>query len=176
MRFYFVVLTSVCTLLGLSATACKADTKVEVKGVHLCCGACVNAVNKVLKDAGVEGKSDRASGTVTFTASDEQAAQKVLNALAEAGFHGDTGSKTLAIKEDSGATAGKVKTVTITGVHNCCQSCCRGIKATLKKVDGVTGDTAKPKVTTFEVTGDFDTAELIKALNAAGFHAKVEKK
>jgi hypothetical protein len=27
---------------------------------------------------------------------------------------------------------------------------------------------------TFDVTGDFDAAELIKALNAAGFHAKVK--
>ena len=36
-------------------------------------------------------------------------------------------------------------------------------------------DTAKPKESSFEVTGDFDAAELVKALNAAGFHAKIEK-
>jgi copper chaperone CopZ len=53
--------------------------------------------------------------------------------------------------------------------------CCKAIKATVKKVDGVTGDTAKPKVSTFTVTGDFDAAALVKALNEAGFHVKVKK-
>ena len=43
------------------------------------------------------------------------------------------------------------------------------------KVNGVTGETAKPKMNTFDVTGDFDAAELVQALNAAGFHVKVSK-
>ena len=42
-------------------------------------------------------------------------------------------------------------------------------------MDGVTGDTARPRATTFEVTGDFDAAALVKALNAAGFSARVEQ-
>lgn len=79
------------------------------------------------------------------------------------------------VKDDSGATPGKVKTLTVTGVHNCCQQCCKLIKAAVKKVPGVTGDTAKPRENTFEVTGDFDAAELVKTLNEAGFHAKVKK-
>ena len=62
----------------------------------------------------------------------------------------------------------------LSGAHNCCGACCRGIKATVKKVEGVTGDTAKPKGDTFEVTGDFDAEDLVKALNAAGFHVKVK--
>ncbi len=33
---------------------------------------------------------------------------------------------------------------------------------------------AKAKVSTAEVTGDFDAAELVKALNKAGFHVKVK--
>jgi len=63
----------------------------------------------------------------------------------------------------------------VTGVHNCCGNCCKAIKETVKKVEGVKSDTAKPKENTFEVTGDFDAAELVKALNAAGFHVKVKK-
>ena len=43
------------------------------------------------------------------------------------------------------------------------------------KVAGVTGNTAKPRMDTFEVTGDFDAEELVKALNAAGYHVKVKK-
>jgi len=81
----------------------------------------------------------------------------------------------LKMKDDSGAEAGKVKSITVSGVHNCCGACCKAIKATVAKVEGVKGETAKPKLETFEVTGDFDAAELVKALNAAGFHVKVKK-
>jgi periplasmic mercuric ion binding protein len=124
---------------------------------------------------GVTGQCDQKAKTVTLMAKDDAAAQKALDALAAAGFHGDTGNKDVAIKDDSGVTKGKVKSLTITGVHNCCAQCCRGIKETVKKVPGVTGDTAKPKMDTFDVTGDFDAEELVKALNTAGFHAKVKK-
>jgi copper chaperone CopZ len=79
------------------------------------------------------------------------------------------------VKDDSGARPGKVKSLTVTGAHNCCGACCRAIKATVKKVEGVQEDTAMPKEKTFTVSGDFDAAELVKALNAAGFHVKVAK-
>jgi len=149
---------------------------VELKNVHLCCGACVKAVGNILKDIeGVKGSCDQRGKTVTITAADEKAARKAIDALSAAGFHGDTGNKELAIQDDSGVSAGKVKTLTLTGIHNCCQSCCRAIKATVKKVEGVSDDDAKPREKTFTVTGDFDATALVKALNAAGFHVKVKK-
>lgn len=174
-------LSRVSMLFGLIALASlaangAADTKVELKGVHLCCGACVKAVGNIAKDVeGVKAVCDAKSGTVTITATDAKAAQKLLDALAAAGFHGDSGTKEVAIKDDSGAATGKVKSITVSGAHNCCNSCCRALKATVSKVDGVTGDTAKPKEASFEVTGDFDATDLVKALNAAGFHVKVKK-
>ena len=135
----------------------------------------VTVVGQILQKVdGVTHKCDREAGTISITAKDKGSAQKALDALAAGGFHGDTGNKDLAIKDDSGVAKGKVKTLTLSGAHNCCGACCRGIKATVKKVDGVTGDTAKPKGETFEVTGDFDAEELVKALNAAGFHVKVK--
>ena len=103
------------------------------------------------------------------------AAQKALDALAAGGFHGTTDSKDLKIKDDSGAPKGKVKTLTLEGVHNCCGKCNTGITGAVGKVAGVTGNTAKAKTDTFEVTGEFDAEELIKALNAAGYHVKVKK-
>ena len=124
---------------------------------------------------GVKPKCDQKAGIVTITATDDAAAQKAINALAEAGFHGKSSNDKLAMKDDSGVKAGKVKSITLTGIHNCCGMCCKGIKEIVKKVDGVSGDTAKPKVNTFEVTGDFDAAALVKALNDAGFHVKVKK-
>ncbi|HEV2947545.1 MAG TPA: cation transporter [Gemmataceae bacterium] len=160
----------------LSAGMARAETKVELKGVHLCCKACTNAVGDILKGVdGVKGACDMKAKTVTITAKDDKAAQKALDALAAGGFHGDTGNADLTIKEDSGAPQGKVKTLTLSGAHNCCGACCKAIKSTVKKVNGVSDDTAKPKATTFTVSGDFDAGELVKALNAAGFHAKVKE-
>ena len=172
-----LMLPGVCGLMLMAGTALAlADTTVEVKGVHLCCGACVKGVGAALK--GIEGitpKCDREGRTVTITAKDEATAQKAVDALAAGGFHGDTGDSAVKIKDDSGAASGKVKSVTLTGVHNCCGSCCKAIKAACKKCEGVTGDTAKPRDNTFTVSGDFDAAALVKALNAAGFHVKVKK-
>jgi copper chaperone CopZ len=162
--------------LFLSASAAAADTTVVLKDTHLCCGQCVRAVGDILKKVdGVTGKCDQKAKTVTITAKDDAAAQKALDALAAGGFHGKTDSKELKIKDDSGAAKGKVKSLALEGVHNCCGACTRGINAVLSKVEGVTGNTAKAKSDTFEVTGEFDAEELVKALNAAGFHVKVKK-
>ena len=157
------------------APAARAETKIELKGTHLCCPACIRDANNILKGVeGVIGKADQKTKLITITAKDDATAQKAVDALAAGGFHGDTGSKTVTVKEDSGVKKGKVKSLTVTDVHNCCGACTSAIKNTLKKVDGVTGDTVKSKATTFEVTGDFDAEAVIKALNEAGFHAKVK--
>jgi copper chaperone CopZ len=168
-------LVAVAGALLLATSAVRADTTVELKGTHLCCGACVKAVNDTLKGIdGVTGKCDAKAKTVTITAKDEAAAQKAIDALAAAGFHGETNSDKVKVPEDSGVKAGKVKTLTLTNVHNCCGACTTAIKNTLKKVEGVKGDTVKAKADTFEVTGDFDAEAVVKALNAAGFHSKVK--
>src|SRR5262245_12743567 len=155
------LIVSAATAL-LVATAARAETKVELKNTHLCCGACVKAVGTILKDIeGVKGACDQKAHTVTIVAKDDETAQKALDALAAGGFHGETGSDSLKQKDDSGVTAGKVKSLTLTGIHNCCGQCNAKIKDTLKKVEGVTGDTAKAKQDTFEVTGDFDAEALV---------------
>jgi copper chaperone CopZ len=178
MRFSRLAAAACCVAVLALSGAARAETevKVELKGTHLCCPGCVDAVGKILgKIDGVKGKCDAKAGTVTITAKNADAAKKALQALADGGFHGETGDKDLAIKDDSGAKKGKVEKLTLTGVHNCCRSCCKGIKEAVKKVEGVKADTAKPKEDTFEVTGDFDAAELVKALNAAGYHVKVKE-
>jgi periplasmic mercuric ion binding protein len=171
-------LTTVASLaLALAwAGAARAETKVELKNVHLCCPMCKSAVEGILKKTDASDVvADTKAKTVTFTTKDDAAAKKALQALADGGFQGDTGNKDLAIPDDSGVEKGKVKTLTVTGVHDCCGQCNGILQKTLKGVDGVTGNTAKAKSDTFEVTGDFDAVEVIKALNAAGFHVKVKK-
>jgi periplasmic mercuric ion binding protein len=154
----------------------SADTTVVLKDTHLCCAQCVRAVEGILKTVdGVTGKCDQKAGTVAVTAKDDATAQKAIDALAAGGFHGTTDSKTVTVKDDSGATKGKVKTLTLVGVHNCCGACNKAITTAVGKVDGVTGNTAKARADTFDVTGEFDAAELVKALNAAGYHVKVKK-
>jgi copper chaperone CopZ len=172
--WHWILSFSLVGLLSVSGVA-RAEIKVELKGVHLCCGNCVKAVGAVLKDAGVKGACDQKAKTVTITAADAKTAQTAVDALAAAGFHGKSSDKEVAMKDDSSAAAGKVKILSVTGVHNCCQQCCKAIKETVKNVEGVKSDTAKPKSDSFEVSGDFDAAALVKALNAAGFHVKVKQ-
>lgn len=153
-----------------------AETKVEVKGVHLCCGGCVKGVATALK--GIEGvtpKCNQAEGTVTLTCKDEESAQKALDALAAAGYHGDTGNKTLAIKETADVPSGNVKTLKLKGVHNCCGACCKAIKKAVRSVPGIMDETAMPKQAAFQVSGDFDAAAVVKALSDAGFHVTIEQ-
>jgi periplasmic mercuric ion binding protein len=169
-----VLSVAVIAVLFAAADVARAETKVELKGTHLCCGQCVRAANDILKGVdGVTGKVDQKAKTITITAKDDATAQKAIDALAAGGFHGETDSKAVTIKEEA-VPKGKVKTLTLTGIHNCCGQCNTAIKNTLKKVDGVTGETVKAKNDSFEVTGDFEAEAVVKALNAAGFHVKVK--
>ena len=64
----------------------------------------LKAVNTILATVdGVKGTCDQKGKTVTITAPDAATAQKAIDALAAGGFHGDTGSKDVTVKEDSGA-------------------------------------------------------------------------
>lgn len=170
-------LAAVASLAVWTMPATAADTKVELKHVHMCCDGCAEEVAAILaKVEGVSGIStDKKTKSAAFTAADAKTAQKAIDALAEGGFHGDTGKdKGYAFKDDSGVKAGKVKALTVTGFHNSCGGCVKSFREAIKEVKGVAGDNAKSKVSTAEVTGDFDAAELVTALNKAGFHVKVK--
>ena len=156
--------------------ATRTEIKVELTGVHLCCQGCVNAVDAALRNVeGVNSHCDMENGTVTFTAGDAAAAREALDSLAAAGFYGSTDNQNLAMKPVGNVPQGKVNSLRVSGIHNCCGPCCDAIKGAIATVDGVTGDTAEPRATTFEVTGDFHAAALVKALNDAGFSAQVEQ-
>lgn len=173
----YAVRTVAMITLAWASPARAADTKVELKSVHMCCEGCADEVAAILGK--VEGVTavvvDQKTTTAKFTAADAKAAQKAVDALAAGGFHGDTGgTKEFAFKDDSGVKAGKVKSLTVTGFHNSCPGCVKSFRAAIKDVKGVAGDNAKSKVNTAEVTGDFDPVEVVKALNKAGFHVKVK--
>lgn len=164
--------------VGSARPAQTGATTVELKQVHMCCPGCEHEVAEILgKVPGVSGVSaDQKTTSATFTAENPTAAQRALDALAAGGFHGDPGKdKGYAFKADSGVKAGAVKSLTVTGFHNTCPGCAKSFRDAVKGVKGVTGDNAKSRVSTAEVTGDFDAAELVSALNRAGFHVKVKQ-
>ena len=154
----------------------RTEIGVELTGVHLCCQGCVDAVDAALRDVqGVNSQCDMENGTVSFTAGNTAAAREALDSLAAAGFYGRSDNQDLGVKPVGEVPPGKVNRLRVTGIHNCCGPCCDAIKGAIATVDGVAGDTAKPRATTFEVTGDFHAAALVKALNDAGFSAQVTK-
>lgn len=172
--------SAVAVALVFGAGSVAFAGKVEVKGVHLCCGACVTGVDKALK--GVEGvsgvNSDRESKTVTFSAADDKAAQAGINALADAGFHGTATHEGEAVAfPESGAKEGaKASEVMIEDVHLCCPACVKEVDAVVSKVEGVSDVVSDRENSTVKVTGENVSVEaVVKALNGAGFHATVKE-
>jgi copper chaperone CopZ len=171
----FVTVVSLVIAGLVAPLAAQAESKVKVSETHLCCGACVKAVNAALKDIqGVKHTADQDEGTIAITAADDAGAQAALDALLSAGFHGKIDNPALKFKETKVA-AGNVQRIELTGVHNCCGSCTKSIKEAIKSVDGVTADTVKPKQSSFVVEGNFDAAKLVAALLDAGFAVQVKK-
>jgi mercuric ion binding protein len=157
------------------AAAARAETKVTLKSVHLCCPMCVTAVGETLKDlTGVKGECSQQDKTIVLTATDAAAAQKAVDALAKAGFHGKPDSDVVKYKPVE-TPKGNVQKLELTGIHNCCGMCARIIKQTVTKVKGVTSDTSAAKKDEFTVEGDFSASDLVQALLDAGFHVQVKK-
>jgi copper chaperone CopZ len=155
------------------ATFASAETTVQISNVHLCCKGCVTGVEKAV--ATVKGATvacDKDAGTVALTAADAASAQKAVDALNSAGYFGKSADAAVRFKDTSGAKDGKVATLTVSGVHLCCDKCVKGVNAALAKVKGVSSNTAEKKVTAFEVKGDFSPKEVFAALQAAGFSGK----
>ncbi|MCC9609758.1 cation transporter [Blastopirellula sp. JC732] len=162
--------------VALFSQAAYAETTVTLTKMHLCCGKCVKAVEAAVKDMpGVKVDVTAKEGKTVLTAADDKSAQAALDAIAKAGFHAETDSEELKMKDDSGVKAGAVKRLALTGLHNCCGACTKSIKEAVATVDGVKADTAKPNESSMVIEGNFDAAEVVEALLAAGFHVKVKQ-
>lgn len=158
--------------LGVASLA-MAESTVTVEKSPLCCPSCAKAVTKAVQSVpGANAAIDQKADKITVTAANEENAQKAVDALASSGFYGTVSSGT--IKDDAGAPAGNVKSLSVT-THNCCKKCVTKINNVIKSVPGAEGE-AEPKNDTFTVTGDYDAAALVKAFNDAGFSVKVAEK
>ena len=157
----------------VAASSAAAETTATLEKTHLCCPKCVKAATAAVATVpNAAAKCDQKAGTVTVTAPDDATAQKAIDALAGAGFYGKATGAT--IKDDSGAPAGSVKTLTVS-THNCCKKCATAIDKVIKSVPGASG-TAEPATDSITITGDFDAAKLVEAFNDAGFSVKAVTK
>jgi copper chaperone CopZ len=156
----------------VAASSSMADSAVTLEKTHLCCGSCVKAANQAVESAGAKAKIDQKADKITITAASDDAAQKAVDALVAAGFYGKVSAG--AIKNDAGAPAGNVKSLSVT-THNCCKKCTTAINAVIKSIPGASGE-AEPKVDTFTISGNYDAAALVKAFNDAGFGVRVAAK
>jgi copper chaperone CopZ len=166
-------------VLMISSTLAQAG-ECKVEGVHICCRACVVAIGEALTD--VEGVSDGAAdadaGTVTFQATDAEAANRGLAALGEAGFFGSAshGDDEVAFPASGAEEDEKADSVVISNLHNCCPGCKNAIDAALETVDGVSGNTWDGDAKLLTVTGsDFELTAVIAALNESGFGGTIKR-
>ncbi|MDA0832647.1 MAG: heavy-metal-associated domain-containing protein [Planctomycetota bacterium] len=163
--------------LGLSASSLLAGD-VTVKGVHLCCGACVDGVNEAL--TGVDGVSDvqvdRNTKVVAFKAADDDAAQRGVDALAKGGFFGSAkhGKKDIEFPESGAEEDAKSDKITLTGVHLCCGACVKDVQKTLQDVKGTTKIDVDREAGSVTLAGTgIVVTDAVAALNKGGFFGKV---
>ena len=159
----------------LATPLAHAEVTVKLTKMHLCCGACVKAIEgAVEKVEGATVQADQDNGSAVVTAADQKTARKAIGAIGRAGFHGQTDHAKLKMQDNSGVKAGTTKRLELVGIHNCCGGCNKAIKAAIATVDGVQADTAKPKKKTLVIEGEFDGLAVVHALNNAGFHVRAK--
>jgi len=153
----------------------QVETRVKLSGVHLCCEGCTDALeDAVARVPGVSVECSIDDGTAILSAHDPDSIQEALDAIAGAGFHGESDSKSLTMRDtDPNLPQGRIKKATISQIHNCCDICYDAIKKGIHATQGVTHDTGRPGSTHFEVSGDFSADELVQNLHKAGFNARV---
>ena len=157
------------------APAALAEFTVTLSSVHLCCNSCVKGIDKATATvAGAAAKSDKDAETVVITAPDKATAQKAVDALVAAGYFGVSSDPAIKLDAASGAKDGWVESLTVDGVHLCCNNCVEAVNDALAKVNGVKANTAKKNAATFEVTGNFNAKEVFTALHAAGLAGKAK--
>jgi copper chaperone CopZ len=150
---------------------------VTISEIHLCCGACVKAVEKAAKIDGVQAEVSQDEGTAVLTAATYADVQKAIDEIAKAGLSGKIEDDTAAgkVKFPEVKTAdGKVSKLTVSHIHNCCRGCSDAIIEAIESVDGVKSHTVKSKKVDFVVEGNFDAGEVVRAIEDAGFYPQVE--
>ena len=154
------------------------ESDVQVEGLHLCCGSCVDAVTDALKD--IDGVTkvacDQNTKVASFKAANDEAAEKGIKALSEAGFFGTAkqGKKDLAFPDAGAKKDAKSAKIKFSGVHLCCRSCVKDAHTALKDVKGVSSIDVDREAGTVTLNGsDIVHTAALNALNKGGFYGKI---
>ena len=172
------LLTFGCVLLMSSLVSFQpVNNFVQVEGVHLCCGSCVDAVTDALQD--IDGLTnvacDQNTKVASFKASNDEATEKGLKALSEAGFFGTAkqGKKDLAFPNAAAKEDVKSAKIKFSGVHLCCRSCVKDAHRALRDVKGVSSIDVDREAGTVTLSGsDIVNTAALAALNKGGFYGK----
>jgi copper chaperone CopZ len=163
-------------LLALTPAAFAADVTVKLSDVHLCCNTCVkDADAAVAAIPGASAVTDPYQKVVLVTAPDAATAQKAVDALVAAGYYGSSSDSSIKVSDGNVLSDTKVHSLTVEGLHLCCDKCVSITKKVLATVPGVTADTASKDNPSFVVTGDFSSKDLLTALHKAGLTGEIEK-
>ncbi len=170
----------VCLVAVAFAVAADESGTVTVRSVHLCCGACVEGAKGALD--GIEGvsdaKADVNSKSVVFSAKNEKAAMKGIEALADHGFFGKAafGKKDLAFPDVGAKKGEKRDTMTFTGIHLCCGACRKAVHEAFTKLDGLTSMEIDAATQTVKLNGGgMIVPDAVDLLQKAGFYGKLAK-
>ncbi len=155
----------------------QGEVTVTLSDVHLCCGGCVKAVEKIKAvekfriDEKVEIKADRGEKTITIDAPSGKQAERALKAILTSGYFGKSDHNVLKIEDPRGKGEDfKSNIMTVKGVHICCGGCVKAANAALKEVEGVSEHEIEEGDTQFFVKGEnFKPYDVMMALRAAGF-------
>ncbi|MBL9114565.1 MAG: cation transporter [Verrucomicrobiaceae bacterium] len=164
------------TLLALVVfpfSAAQAAESITIDGVHNCCKSCENGIKKAVESVRGAKLASSTKTSATVEVKSKSDTKKVLEALMDGGYYGTVGSEASSAPASASA-APKVATATVSGVHLCCGKCATAAKEAVESVAGVKEHTVVSKAKTFDVKGDFAVADLVAALNKAGFHGKVK--
>jgi copper chaperone CopZ len=162
-------------LVAVQAADDKAEVKVTLTDMHICCMGCQTAIEKaVAKVPEAKCKVDADSESALIAASNMESLQKAVDEVMKAGFAGKPDNKEIRIAPIK-VSDEKVAKLEIAHVHNCCAKCTDALKDALKEVKGVTSNTLANKKTSFVVEGDFAPSDVVKALVKAGFYPELKK-
>lgn len=173
-----ILACAVALVCGVSAEAAT----VELKGLHLCCGGCVSAVEGALE--GVDGVSnitvDRGAGAAKFDAKDAKVVAAALQSVADEGFFASVmvDGKESNFPNEAVAKGTKSKSAKFSGVHLCCRSCTQSVVRALQKDPVLATIECDQDAGTVVIASkggeDIDLAAVQAALNKAGFYGKLE--
>lgn len=155
--------------ISLFSSYVSAKTDLMLSGVHLCCSTCQKTVETVVEAIkGNQVKVNRTNNTVKILAPNKDSAQRSLNAMASAGFYGNSSSEQITMNYSFDHET--VSKTSLVGNHNCCLSCASALKSSLLNVEGV--ETVTVKKRSCKIKGQFDIADALTAGNKAGFSLK----